>query len=124
GRDSARISAPGKVTNSGLISAERGVVILNGDLVTNGSSGGSGPGVIQANTSITRNGQIFLDARLQVTLDGGSLQILPTENGETIPDSARSSFSPGSIEMRGEIVDIESGSLIEAPGANVSISGM
>src|SRR6185312_8661815 len=65
GPDSARISAPGKVTNSGLISAERGVVILNGDLVTNGSSGGSGPGVIQTNTSITRNGQIYLDARLK-----------------------------------------------------------
>jgi len=121
GPDSARISAPGKVTNSGLISAERGVVILNGDLVTNGSSGGSGPGVIQTNTSITRNGQIYLDARLKVTLDGGSLQILPTENGETIPDSALNNFAPGSIEMRGQVIDMEPGALIEAPGAAVSI---
>ncbi|HWU54486.1 MAG TPA: hypothetical protein VN175_03230, partial [Rhizomicrobium sp.] len=77
--------------------------------------------VIQANTSITRNGQIYLDARLKLTLDGGSLQILPTENGETIPDSALSNFAPGSIEMRGVTVDMEPGALIEAPGANISI---
>jgi filamentous hemagglutinin family protein len=122
GPASAQISSPGKVTNSGLLNAERGVVILNGDLVTNGSS--SGPGVIRANTSITRNGQIYLDARLQLTLAGGSIQILPTENGETIPDSAVGNFAPGSVEMRGEVIDIESGALIEAPGAAVSISGI
>ena len=121
GPASAQISAPGRVTNSGLINAERGVVILNGDLVTNESLPGGGPGVIQANTSITRNGQIYLDGRLQVRLAGGSLQILPSENGETIPDSALNNFSPGLVEMRGDIVDLEPGALIEAPGANVSI---
>ncbi|HKY19223.1 MAG TPA: filamentous hemagglutinin family protein [Rhizomicrobium sp.] len=119
---SAQISSPGRVTNSGLINAERGVVILNGDLVTNGSGGG--PAVIQANTSITRNGQIFLNGRLQVNLRGGSLQILPAENGETIPDSAVGNFAPGSIAIQGQLVNIESGSLIEAPGANVSISAV
>ncbi|HJT44108.1 MAG TPA: filamentous hemagglutinin family protein [Rhizomicrobium sp.] len=120
---SAQISSPGRVTNSGLINAERGVVILNGDLVTNGASGG-GLAVIQANTSITRNGQIFLNGRLQVNLRGGSLQILPAENGETIPDSASDKFAPGSITIQGQVVNIESGSLIEAPGANVSISAV
>lgn len=118
-----QITQPGKVSNTGLIDAERGVVILNGDIVANGSAapGGAG-GVIRANTSITRNGQIFLDARLQLSLSGGSLQILPSENGETIPESALSNFKPGLVEMRGRTVEIGSGTLIEAPGATVEVS--
>ncbi|HTJ62405.1 MAG TPA: filamentous hemagglutinin family protein [Alphaproteobacteria bacterium] len=137
GNKGAEISTPGRVTNTGMLNAERGVVILNGDEVTNGalfdSTGAATQvGVIRADTSITRNSQIFLDARLKLTLSGGSsIQIMPDENGETIPQSALSSassdspsFVPGSIEMSGNTVDIESGGLIIAPGGNVAINGM
>jgi filamentous hemagglutinin family protein len=137
GPKTGQISAPGQVVNTGLIDAVRGVVILNGDEVTNGAlvdSSGSTiqAGVISAATSITRNSQIFLDARLQLTLSGGSsIQVLPDENGETIPlsaieDSSASnpSFVPGSVEMRGNTVDIESGSLVEAPGGSVAVTGV
>src|SRR5262249_40292140 len=116
------ITAPGQVSNTGVINAERGVVILNGDLVTNGSASASG--VIRTDTSITRNGQIFLDARLKLTLANGSIQILPAENGETIPVSALSNFAAGQIEMRGYTVDLEPGALVEAPGATVTVSGL
>ena len=112
-----QITAPGTVTNAGLINAERGVVILNGDNVTNS-------GVISANTSVTRNGQIFLDARIQLKLAGSSnIQALPAENGETIPLSAIDKFAPATIEMRGNVVDFDSGSLVEAPGATVNVTG-
>ena len=133
----AEITAPGTVTNTGLLDAERGVIILNGDDVTNGAlvdkaTGATlQTGVIKADTSITRNSEIFLDARLKLTVaDGGNIQIMPDENGETIPESAilsststNPSFVPGSIEMSGNTVDIESGSSVVAPGANVAING-
>src|SRR6185437_15203622 len=133
----AEITAPGTVTNTGLLDAERGVVILNGDDVTNGALVDKATGatlqvgVIKADTSITRNSEIFLDARLKLTVAGGSnIQIMPDENGETIPESAilnstsaNPSFLPGSIEMSGNTVDIESGGSVVAPGGNVSIVG-
>jgi filamentous hemagglutinin family protein len=130
------IKAPGTVINTGLIDAERGVVILNGDEVTNGALYNAAgvatqSGVIEASTSITRNSEIYIDARLQLTLSGGSsIQILPDENGETIPLSAildstaaAPSFVAGSIEVSGNTVNMESGSLIEAPGGAVSVNG-
>src|SRR5262249_2864787 len=85
-----------------------------------GSAAPGVSGVIRANTSITRDGEVFLDARLKLTLDGGLVQILPDENGETIPQSAVANFHPGSIEMQGVVVDMESGSLLIAPGASVT----
>jgi filamentous hemagglutinin family protein len=123
GVTSAEITVPGRVTNTGLIQSDGGVVILNGDNVTQG-------GIIQTNTSITRNGEIFLDARLKLTLAANSnTQNLPDENGETIAQSAISngavsSFASGAIEMRGNIVDLEPKALIEAPGAHVTIEGL
>lgn len=137
GAKSGQIATPGSVVNTGLINAQRGVVILNGDTVSNGALRDSNgnitqSGVIRADTSITRNSQIFLDARVSVTLDGGSsIQVLPDENGETIPLStvessttSNPSFVAGAVEMRGNTVDIESGSLVLNPGGSVSISGV
>ena len=136
GPASGQISSPGTVINTGLIVAERGVVILNGDEVTNGALTNTAgvitqSGVIEADTSITRNSQIFLDARLQLSLTGGSsILIQPDENGETIPlssiatSSATSpSFVPGSVEMSGNTVNIDSGSLVLNSGGSVSITG-
>ena len=121
GPSSAQISAPGSIINTGLIDAERGVVILNADDITNGSSEPDS-GIIRANTSITRNGQIFLDARLNLNLKNGIVEILPDENGETIPQSALANFNAGSIDLRGTLVDFESGAMVLGPGANVSVA--
>src|SRR5262249_34343318 len=105
---SAQIAAPGRIVNKGLIDAERGVVILNGDDILNGTTTAGVGGIIRANTSITRNGEIFLDARLQLTLaPSSSIQTLPAENGESIPRSAMENFAPASIEMQGTPVDFE-----------------
>ena len=123
GPASAQISAPGSVINRGFIDAERGVVILNGDNVINGASAETGAGIIRANTSVTRDGEIFLDARLQLTVDG-SIQVLPDENGETIPQSAIASFNAGSVEMRGNVISLNSGALVAAPGGSVSVNGL
>ncbi len=133
----AEIHAPGAVVNTGLLDAERGVIILNGDDVTNGALVNAAGvttqvGVIQADTSITRNSEIFLDARLKLTIaNGSSIQVMPDENGETIPESAIAdasvsspAFVPGSIEMSGNTVDIASGGLVVAPGGSVSINGV
>ena len=116
----AHITAPGEVINTGLIDAERGIVILNGDYVTNATAGGVG-GIIRADTSVTRNGQIFLDARLQLTLgEGSSVQILPDDGDETIPQSAIANFRPGTVEMRGNIISLECRRARHRPGAAVS----
>jgi filamentous hemagglutinin family protein len=137
GVTTAEISNPGKVVNTGLLDAERGVIILNGDNVTNGAlfdktGAVTQIGVIRADTSISRNSEIFLDARIKLTIaDGSSIQIMPDKNGEAIPESAilnatstNPSFVPGTIEMSGNNVDIESGGLVIAPGGTVSVTGV
>ena len=137
GVKSAEITAPGAVVNTGLLDAERGVIVLNGDDVTNGALVNQAgvttqAGVIRADTSITRNSEIFLDARIKLTLSGGaSIQIMPDENGETIPESAiqastaaNPTFVPGAIEMSGNTVNIDSGSLVIAPGGSVAVNGV
>jgi filamentous hemagglutinin family protein len=133
----AEIKTPGAVVNTGLLDAERGVIILNGDNVTDGAllnTAGIATqvGVIRADTSITRNSEIFLDARIKLTIsDGGNIQILPDENGETIPESAianastaNPSFVPGAVEMSGNTVDLESSGLVIAPGGSVAVNGV
>jgi filamentous hemagglutinin family protein len=137
GMTGAEIHTPGAVVNTGLLDAERGVIILNGDNVTNGALVNAAGvttqvGVIQADTSITRNSEIFLDARLKLTIANGStVQVMPDENGETIPESAIANasvsspaFVPGSVEMSGNTIDIEAGGLVVTPGGSVSINGV
>lgn len=110
------VTTPGEVTNTGLIESDRGTVILNGDYVWQG-------GVIQADTSVSRNGSIFLNSTIQTTLTAASsTQILPDEDGGTIPIAAIGSFVPGQVEMSGNTVDIEG--LVEAPGAAVAVKGL
>ena len=139
GSGAGEITAPGTVTNNGLIYGERGIIILNGDDVTQN-------GIIEADTSVSRNGEIFLNARLQLNLgsnsitqilpDGFSLalsangtpEIVPDPNGETIPLSAIQNFTPGSIEMSGDLVDFQGttptspGALVLAPGGSVNVA--
>lgn len=83
-------------------------------------------GVISADTSVTRNSMVLLDAVTSVNLDG-VISIRPFENGETLPTGASSgsavqAFLPGFVEMSAQnTVSIGSSGLISAPSATVSL---
>ncbi|MDR3468735.1 MAG: filamentous hemagglutinin family protein [Xanthobacteraceae bacterium] len=114
----------GSVINSGIISTPAGVTILNGYAVAVAPTG-----VISADTSISRNSQVFLDAVASVNL-AGTISIQPLDNGDTpLPWGGNSSssngstvvtFTPPSIEMSAVQVNLASTSLISAPGASVA----
>ncbi|TKW80392.1 MAG: filamentous hemagglutinin N-terminal domain-containing protein, partial [Bradyrhizobium icense] len=83
-------------------------------------------GVISANTSITRNSMVLLDAATSVSLEG-VISIQPFENGETLPigsssGSAVQAFLPAFVGMSAQnTVSIASSGLISAPSATVSL---
>lgn len=83
-------------------------------------------GVISADTSVTRNSMVLLDAATSVNLDG-VISIRPFENGETLPTGASSgsavqAFLPAFVEMSAQnTVSIGSSGLISAPSATVSL---
>jgi filamentous hemagglutinin family protein len=116
----------GNVINSGIISTPAGITILNGYAVTVAPTG-----VISADTSISRNSQVFLDAVASVNF-AGTISIQPLDNGDTpLPWGGSSStssgstvatFTPPSIEMSAYQVNLASTSLISAPGASVAVS--
>jgi filamentous hemagglutinin family protein len=114
----------GQVTNPGLIETPRGTTILNGDQITMS-------GVISADTSITRNSQVFLDAVTSVDMSG-TISIQPFENGETLPlsnvpgvsNNSVAAFVPGSVEISAYRVTLEPQALISAPGANVTLTAV
>lgn len=83
-------------------------------------------GVISADTSITRNSMILLDAATSVDLQG-IISIHPFENGETLPMGSGSgstvqAFLPAYVGMTAQnTVSIGSSGLISAPSASVSL---
>ncbi len=122
------IQGTGQVTNDGLIETPRGIVVMNGDMINIGPQG-----VISADTSITRNSMILLDAATSVDMEG-TISILPDENGDTLPlangsgatgSSTSQSFNPAYVEMSGQQrVTLGSGALISAPSASVSLNAV
>lgn len=127
----------GAATNSGLISAPRASVVMTGKAVNQ-------LGVIDSSTSVTLNGRIdlladydaisnptfdplktfppfFLTSTGTVTLGPGSVtQILPEyDSTETIASSALPLSSQATL--RGQVVHLESGSMLFAPNAAVSL---
>ena len=103
----------------------------NVTLASLGSDGRSNPnasifGVISADTSITRNSMVLLDAATSVKLQG-VISIQPYENGETLPTGASdgssvAAFLPAYVDMSAQnSVSIDSGGLISAPSATVSL---
>jgi len=112
------------VTNTGLIQAQRGNITLTGLSVTQA-------GVVATSTSITRPGSIVLaagddsGARVGplVLAPGSVTAILPDTDGETTTSTstATSQFVSGSALLTGNSVTLVKGSLLEAPGATVSV---
>lgn len=121
------------LTNTGIVSASRGKIdFLGTDIVQDG--------VVVATTGVSYPGSITisaLDERIvttdnfdqqyhragEATFGAGSVTaMLPEEDGETATSSPTSSFTPGNITVNGGAITLQNGSLIEAPGAAVSIA--
>ncbi|MEI9916062.1 MAG: filamentous hemagglutinin N-terminal domain-containing protein [Methylovirgula sp.] len=118
-------------TNTGLIQATTGNVTILGAAI-------SQAGVVAVTTSITRPGEIDLTAADEgldagfasavrtgplVFVPGSVTAVLPDEDGETTTSdqAANTSFTPGKIKLAGGEVIFDNGSLMEAPGAAVTI---
>jgi filamentous hemagglutinin family protein len=123
----------GSLINNGLVQATTGNVTLLG---TNVSVGG----VVEVTTSVSTPGSITIstvdeaettDVAPGVPADrrAGQLDIsgiitnLPEDDGQTVPADS-TTFTPGTVSLTGGSVWLENGSLIEAPGAGVSIAAL
>jgi len=116
-------------SNSGLIQSRRGQVEMLGYNVDQ-------EGVALASTSISYPGSIVLNARDEGRPDGsytrsGALvlgpnavtAVLPEKDGATTTSSAAATiaFTSGSINLSGNTVTFQSGSLLDAPNAKLSV---
>jgi len=121
---------PGTVTNTGLIQARRGSVQmlgynLNQAGVALASTSISYPGSIELNasdrgttaTSYTSHGSLVL-------APGSVTAILPEKDGSTTSSTAAAdaAFKPGSVALSGSTVTLQSGSLLEAPSATLTVT--
>ena len=124
----------GTVTNNGQISTPLGTTYISAGTIQQN-------GVIEADTGISRNGSIVLEALRALTLGPASaVVILPDENGETTTNSAAaapctqsSNFCAPIINMRGQIVDLQgkgatdadgAGAIVLAPGADITVTAV
>uniref|UniRef100_UPI0032177783 two-partner secretion domain-containing protein n=1 Tax=Dyella sp. TaxID=1869338 RepID=UPI0032177783 len=123
----------GSVINTGLVQARRGSVHMLGHDVTQA-------GVALASTSVAFPGSIELNARDQASGAGGLLDfvrggvlllapgsvttVLPEKDGSTTSSSAaaNAAFKGSTLSLDGATVNLQSGSLLEAPGAAVAIA--
>ena len=111
------------IENMGLIQARRGSITMIGSQIAQ-------DGVVVTSTSIVRPGSITLRGDQGQSRNGpvefgtGSVTaVLPEKDGTTTtstPDADKV-FVPGSVTVTGSSVTLDSGSLIEAPGGNVSL---
>ncbi|PTR30710.1 filamentous hemagglutinin family protein [Luteibacter sp. OK325] len=110
------------VENSGLIQARRGSIKVIGPRVDQ-------DGVLVTSTSISRPGSISITGKVgfasgPVEFGAGSVTaVLPEKDGATTTSTtdADKVFVPGSVDVSGSRVTLDSGSLIEVPGGNVSL---
>nr|WP_279237602.1 filamentous haemagglutinin family protein [Dyella sedimenti] len=124
---------PSTATNTGLVQARRGLVQMLGYNVTQS-------GVALASTSISYPGSIDLEAgdganrplsgpttyvhHGSLVLSPGSVTaILPEKDGSTTSSTAAAdaAFQGSSISLAGGMVTLQSGSLLEAPSATLSV---
>ncbi|MGO4702976.1 filamentous haemagglutinin family protein [Dyella sp. 2RAB6] len=132
--DGSGPNAPiGSVINTGLVEARRGSVHMLAHDVTQA-------GVALASTSVAFPGSIELNARDQASGVGGLLDfvrggvlllapgsvttVLPEKDGSTTSSSAaaNAAFKGSTLALDGATVNLQSGSLLEAPGATVAIA--
>ncbi|GAB2781659.1 hypothetical protein GCM10027021_00110 [Dyella kyungheensis] len=136
GGGSAANHIPGTVTNTGVVQSRRGGIQLLGYNVNQ-------DGVVLASTSISYPGSIELTA---ADIGGGSLAagvsyvlhgalvlgagsvtaILPEKDGSTTSSTAAAdaAFQRSSLSLTGNTVTLQSGSLLEAPSANLSVTAV
>jgi filamentous hemagglutinin family protein len=123
--------AGAKAVNNGLILARRGNITMQATSITNG-------GVLEATTSISRNGSIVLNGVTDTNFSPGAVAaILPDENGESIPQGQISSATftapyiqidaagtahPSDDGLNGAVT-LGANAAIVAPAANVSVYG-
>jgi len=132
--DGSSTATEGVVSNTGIVQARRGAIAMHGHDVDQA-------GVVVASTSISQPGSITLRAANGVDpaegtayagagtvrlMPGSVTTILPEKDGATTTSSAAADaiFKPGAINLLGGTVRMEGGSLIEAPGADVSLSAV
>jgi filamentous hemagglutinin family protein len=122
----------GTVTNTGLVQARRGAVHMLGYNVDQ-------DGVALASTSINYPGSIELNAQDQGETGGGTVTyarggalvlgpnsvtaVLPEEDGTTTNSStqATTTFVPSKLNLTGQTVTFQSGSLLDAPAATLTV---
>ncbi|ULU23256.1 filamentous hemagglutinin N-terminal domain-containing protein [Dyella terrae] len=123
---------PGTVTNTGLLQARRGQVQmlgynLNQDGVALASTSISYPGSVQLIANDQGNGDstgVNYPGHGVLTLGSQSVTaVLPEKDGSTTTSTsaADAAFKPGTVSLSGGIVTLQSGSLLEAPSAVLSI---
>ncbi|MDB5974748.1 MAG: filamentous hemagglutinin family N-terminal domain protein [Nevskia sp.] len=118
------------LVNDGIIQSLRGNVTLLGLDIRQ-------DGIVGATTSVTRPGSITINASVTTdpnnpvsgSVDFGSASlttILPSEDGEitTSSSAASAAFKAPSASITGGAVTFESGSLLDAPGATVSVNAV
>lgn len=121
--NSFALTGTGTVTQGGMVATPRGTALLTGDRVVMS-------GVISADTSVTRNSSVLLDAVTSVNVSG-TISIQPFENGESLPflngaatqgtPSIVQAFIPGFILASAYDVTIASSGLVSAPSATVKL---
>ena len=121
--------AGGNLVNTGLLQSRRGKVEMDGLNVTQ-------DGVALASTSISYPGSVVLNAQDHWSSSGyqgsGALvfgphsvtTVLPEEDGATTTSTAAATqaFTNSSLTLSGETITFRSGSLLDAPSADLSIS--
>jgi filamentous hemagglutinin family protein len=124
----------GTATNTGLLQSRRGDVEMDGLNVTQ-------DGVALASTSINYQGSIVLNAQAGGNSSGGYTSggtltlgpnsvttVLPEEDGATTTSTAAATTafnqSDSVLTLTGETINFQSGSLLEAPSANLSINAV
>ena len=119
----------GTATNTGLLQSRRGEVEMDGYNVTQ-------DGVALASTSLNYPGSIVLNAQddsyiSEYTRSGTLLlgpnsitAVLPEEDGATTTSTAAATaaFTRSSLTLSGNVIDFQSGSLLEAPDAILTIN--
>ncbi|HEY4078702.1 MAG TPA: filamentous hemagglutinin family protein [Rhizomicrobium sp.] len=118
------------IENTGLIQARRGKIQIQGSGGNFASNAGGveQDGVLLSSTSLTHPGAIILETTsgtVNITLGGSSVTaILPEKDGETTTSSAAAdaAFAHSNVSISGSM-NLESGSLIEAPSGNVGLTG-
>ncbi|VWC53511.1 filamentous hemagglutinin outer membrane protein [Burkholderia aenigmatica] len=137
------VTPAGTLTNTGIVQAARGNVNLLGSRVAQN-------GVVGVTTSVNTPGTITIStvdeyasnnplgipypnqvlsgsdntnrAGLLSFGPGSVTTVLPDNNGQTATSTPGTTFTPGGITMTAGSVWFQGGSLIEAPGSNVSVT--